>query len=352
VETLIESGRFATEEFIRNELLAVNNAFEPRRMNDEQEAFLRVTEQIYSAKSEVLVSTKDTAWFWEIFPTIYFWRKSGIRVVAFVLPLDENSPDFAKEKQRRGFMTGIGVELIPTSSLPFAGFLIDGTGNPSSAAIIHATNPSDYEPFAQFYTGRSDQGVLIPLHRQVRSLVPDQQEHPAAASLERADHQELIDRLRKNIPVYRDPRVKIEIAEVDLTSVYLISRFVRACRYQQIGTLIDAYKAVGLDLFEPAKFRLASGDYSFVTPPVFERSGSNLVAIEGNTRSLHCANNNIAKIRAVVVDNVAAPLPGTPIPLKQARITSSKRSPEERMKNYNRNFFRDIERAVRPLPAA
>jgi predicted acylesterase/phospholipase RssA len=348
VETLIESGRLATEEFIRNELLAVSNAVEPRRLNDEQEAFLRVTEQIYSAKSEVIVSSRDTKWFWEIFPTIYFWRKSGVRVAAFMLPLDENSPDFAKEKQRRAFMAGIGVDLVPTSSLPFTGFLIDGTGNPSSAAIIHSTNPSDYEPFAQFYTGRTDQGVLIPLYRHVHSLVPGQRECPDAAPLEPADHYEFINRLRKNIPVYRDPRVRIEFAEVQIKSIYLISRFVRACRYQQIGTLIDAYRVAGLELFAAAKFRLTSGDYSFVTPPVFERSGSNFVAIEGNTRSLHCANNNVAKICAIVVDNVSAPLPGTPIPLKQARITSWKRPPDERIKDFNPNFFRDIERAIRP----
>lgn len=88
-----------------------------------------------------------------------------------------------------------------------------------------------------------------------------------------------------------------------------------------------------------------------VTPPVVEETNSKFVALEGNTRFLFCFNNEISKIKAVVVRGVKAELPGKPVPLKQVRITTIKRPPGERMVGYNHGLFRDIERAVRPLPA-
>jgi len=87
-----------------------------------------------------------------------------------------------------------------------------------------------------------------------------------------------------------------------------------------------------------------------VTPPVVEETNSRIVALEGNTRLLFCLNNGISKIKAVVVRGVKAELPGKPVPLKQVRITTIKHPPGERMIGFNRGLFRDIERAVRPLP--
>ena len=89
-----------------------------------------------------------------------------------------------------------------------------------------------------------------------------------------------------------------------------------------------------------------------MTPPVVEETGSMFAALEGNTRFLYCLNNDIPKIKAIVVRGVKAELPGKPVPLKHVRITTIKHPPGERMVGYNPGLFRDIERAVRPLPAA
>jgi hypothetical protein len=103
-------------------------------------------------------------------------------------------------------------------------------------------------------------------------------------------------------------------------------------------------------LFEAAQVSLSDGGGSFVTPPVVEETGSAVVALEGNTRFLYCLNNGIEEVMAVVVRGVKAELPGKPIALKQVRITTRKHAPGERIAGFNHGLFRDIERAVRPLP--
>jgi len=349
VDKLIKSGVGAAETFIVNELFSTRiPAGEQRPIFDEHEAFLRITEQLYAAKSEVIIAGQNTKWFWELFPTIYYWRRTGVRLLCFVRPLSEGEPDTAKERQRRQYIAGLGIQIQETSVLPFRGFLIDGVGNASSSALLFTADRSDYEPFAQFYTGRADAAVLAPLHNAVRSLCPQRGDTQVAAPLQAADQNDLIGRLRTHIPFYREPNVEIRIEEVDITDVYLISRYVRAFRYKQIGSLVEAYRAGGLQLFQPAQILLSGGETSLVTPPVFEHSGGKFVGLEGNTRSLYCANNDIVRIKAVVIRGVGVPWPGVPVPLKQVRITDSKHPPEERIQHYDRALFREIERAVRP----
>ena len=179
---------------------------------------------------------------------------------------------------------------------------------------------------------------------------------PAANSqhrplLQPADQTVLSARLRENVQFYREPGVTLTIEEVDLSKVFLISRYVRAFRYKQIQSFVAHYKEQGLELFTPAQVPLHGGGFSLVTPPVVEETNSKFVALEGNTRFLYCFNNGISKIKAVVVRGVKAELPGKPVPLKQVRITTIKHPPGERMVGYNHGLFRDIERAVRPLPA-
>src|SRR5439155_5635364 len=126
VATLIASGRTAADTFITGELLSTRGSpAESSSISDEHEAYLTIAEQLYSTRSEVRVAIPDTKWFWELFPTVLHWRKTDIRIVAFVAPVVPDSPDAAKEIQRRNFMKGMGVELVETPSLPFHGMLSD-----------------------------------------------------------------------------------------------------------------------------------------------------------------------------------------------------------------------------------
>ena len=66
VKNLIESGREAAQNFITKELFSTRSSSpEQLPILDEHEAYLRITEQLYAAKSEVIISGPNTKWFWE-----------------------------------------------------------------------------------------------------------------------------------------------------------------------------------------------------------------------------------------------------------------------------------------------
>jgi hypothetical protein len=245
----------------------------------------------------------------------------------------------------------MGVQLQETENLPFHGFLFDTVASSGAGALILPTERSDYEPAGRFYSGKLDKSALFALDERLefpKEIYYQMGFHEP--QLQAIDENKLLAKLKNNIQFYRDPGVTLSIEEVEISRVYLISRYVRAFRYKQIRSLVEHYEEKGLGLFEPAQITLKSGKSSFVTPPVVEETGTTFVALEGNTRFLYCFNNGIPKIKVVVVRGVKAELPGKPIPLKQVRITTLKRSPGDRMVGFNPGLFRDIERAVRPLP--
>jgi len=349
VSTLIENGREAATAFISGELLNTHGSSQvTNTISDEHEAYLAVCEQLYTTRSFVRISMPNTKWFWELFPTILQWRSTNIRIEAFAPPISAVSPEGAKEIQRRNIMVGMGVELNEVANLPFHGILFDPAE--SSGALVFPEARSDYEPAARFYSGPIDQSVLVALRE--RLPIPK----PLAASalhvprLQAADKDLLIARLRANVHVYREPGVTIDIEEISLSQVLLISGLVRAFRYKQIGSLVDHFREQRLELFAPAQVPLNNREFSLVTPPVVEETNSHFVALEGNARLLYCLNNDIQRVKVVVVRGVKAELPGRPVPLKQVRITTIKHPPGERIRSFNHGLFRDIERAVRPLP--
>jgi len=352
VSELISSGQNSANAFITSELLNTHGgSCDSNLISDEHEAFLTVCEQLYTTRSSVRVSMPNTKWFWELFPTILHWRKTGIRIVAYTPPILESSSESAKEFQRRNIMEGMGVQLQETENLPFHGFLFDTVASSGAGALILPTERSDYEPAGRFYSGKLDKAALFALDERLgfpKGIYHQRGLHEP--QLQAIDENELLAKLKSNIQFYRDPGVTLSIEEVEISQVYLISRYVRAFRYKQIRSLVEHYEEEGLGLFEPAQITLKSDESSFVTPPVVEETGTTFVALEGNTRFLYCFNNGIPKIKVVVVRGVKAELPGKPIPLKQVRITTLKRSPGDRMVGFNPGLFRDIERAVRPLP--
>lgn len=350
VEMLIKNGTTTTEVFIMNELLRTHGSTSVAlTINDEHEAYLTVCEQLYSTRSSVSVVMPNTKWFWELFPTVLHWRKNNIRITAGLPPIVVGSTDEKKEFQRREFMAGMGVELIVTRSLPFHGILFDTVENSGASALMFAGEQTDYEPVGRFYSGKKDHAAICALHERLKLPTERVVHYQHRPQLQSADHTKLLALLKQNVQFYREPGVTLAIEEVELAKVLLISRYVRAFRYKQIQSLVDHYQEQGLELFVPTQVTLHGGAFSLVTPPVVEATGSEFVALEGNTRLLHCFNNGISTIKVVVVRGVKAELPGMPVPLKQVRITTTKHPPGERMLGYNHGLFRDIERAVRPI---
>ena len=318
-------------------------------IEDEHEAYLAVTEHLYAVRSHVSIVSPTALWFWEIFPTLLHWRKCGIQVRALLQPVSGDTAGAAKEYQRRSIMAGLGIQIQEASTLPVQGFFLDPVINSTACGIVYVSGRSDYEPFARFYSQRVDHAALHAIHKLLSEQIETKEPPAQAVHLERMSPELLIKQLKQNVQFYRDPQVTINIEEIEVSRILLISRFVRAFRYKQIGSLINHYSERNLALFEPAWISLANREHSIVTPPVVEVSGEQFVALEGNTRFLYCFNNRIDRVQAVVVRGTRAELPGRPVQLHDVRITSRKRPPQERITAFDHNLFREIERAVRPI---
>lgn len=110
--------------------------------------------------------------------------------------------------------------------------------------------------------------------------------------------------------------------------------------------MVELFKKHGFELFSPVGVKLLDGSISIITPPVFEKSGSKLVALEGNTRSTYCYLNEISKFKAIVVSGAKESLPGIPEQLIGVRIVRKKLNAKIRVRSFNYNYFRKIEQAI------
>ena len=352
VTQLVSSGRAAVSAFVEGE---VSNPTKHRPANrylaDLHELFLSVIIHAEAAKHEVVISMRDTEWAWDLFPSVYAWRRRGLRVACVVPPLaaavDSAS---AKERQRRNMLVGLGVEMRESDGVPFYGFLIDGWQQSSSSAVILRREPRASEPIAQVLSGRVDSEILEALKTCLAVPSPESMPLPPPSAPLKMEDTELLVRLRAGVHFYRPQSVTLTLEEVPLDQVWVISRYTRSYRYRQIGILFDEFQNAGLGSFQAASIRLSDGSHSIVTPPVFELIANHrYVAVEGNTRCTYCRRSGVKSIFGVVVRNVAARLPGTPVPLDHVLLTSRRLLPTERMDGFSYEFFREIERAVRPI---
>jgi hypothetical protein len=243
----------------------------------------------------------------------------------------------------------MGVHVVVVDELLVKGILAD-TKTPSDAfGIVYSEHDSDFTPHSIFYRGRQHSTVLHALDSLCRSQCDIPAQAGVAPTIDQIDGRDVTALLAKNIPLYRPNTVRITVETVQLDSILLLSRHVRAFRLRQLPELNAALSAAKIDFYQPAQMGLIDGKWSIITPPVFEESGGKFVAIEGNTRAFYAFQNGADAITGIVVRGVAEPLPGVPIPLKQVRITEHKLPPEDRIDGFDHSLFRHIERAVRPL---
>ena len=71
--------------------------------------------------------------------------------------------------------------------------------------------------------------------------------------------------------------------------------------------------------------------------------------IEGNTRFYFAWRSQITELGCFVVEGVSQALPGTPSGFEACIIDSKERKGSERIRGFNYDNFRPIERAIRPL---
>jgi hypothetical protein len=143
--------------------------------------------------------------------------------------------------------------------------------------------------------------------------------------------------------------VKISVERISTKKLVATSRLVREYKYNQIRHLIDMYRRLGIEIFEPAAVQLPHGLITIVTPPVVEELGSDLILIEGSTRAIFCRDEGIESFKCLVVRGVSAPPPSRTYRFDRVRITGRALPVSERYEGFDYANFRHIERAMHPI---
>jgi len=350
VKSLVKAGRRATLEFIREE---GRHVYHDRHVSDfcqdRDGAYYAFVEEAESPLEEVLIAEYDTKWFWKLFPTILHWRLSDTSVMVVLASITGNDRETAREKSRREIMRGMGVVVKEVSEIAIAGYTFRRLDKTMSTAIVYGAREDEFSPFAIRYLGKAHRQVISIVCETIMSQLNARQENTITLECVSLEPGEVIQLIKAGVAQYSKSSVQIELTDVCISQIDMLTRYIRGYKYKQISRLIDVYRNAGVDLFSPMRVKSANDFSSPVGPPVLEAHGNRFVAIEGHTRIYHCWRNGIVGIKCLVVRGVSDPLPSKPVKLEEVQIASRELPPEVRMPNYTHGHFRSIEGALRPV---
>ena len=348
---LLAAGRAAVREFINNERIKVRANTARPRFHGFDEKMLLLVQELQGCNKVFLAIGKSTYWLDFIFPTILSAARRGIQIVC----ITERSGD-KKEKRRLLLLTRLGANIEYVSGgckLPFDGFIFDPETDKTSAilsTVDGVVGTADFyaQERVRFYTRDSDPAVLEMLTERLTPLWTPKPSGVRQLPYVMCPEQDLFNLLR-TVPQYAKATFRLdEVAISD--NVLVLQEAVKEFKMLQVKQHIRELETHNRGLFEPLRVDLLSGPGTIVTPPVLERVGTqNLVLIEGSARFFHCLITGVKTVRAVIVDNVSAELPGkSQKRLSLLRLTSSTMPLTENYPQMNRSLFRRIEDAVHP----
>ena len=350
VASLMEAGRAATLQFLRKE---GRHVYHDGQINnfcqDRDEAYYAFVEEAESPLEEVLIAEHDTKWFWKLFPTILHWRMAGIPVMVVLGPISGSNHERSCERARREILRGMEISVHEVNDVKIAGYTFKRRDASKSTAIVLGQQEDEFAPFATRYSGKAHGQVISSVRETVLGQLEGIRPSTNALSCVSMEAADVVALITAGVAQYSKDGIQIELVDVCISQIDMLTKYVRGYKYKQIARLIDIYRVAGIDLFSAMKVISGQGFSSPVGPPVIEAQGDRFVAIEGHTRIYYCWRNKIKSMKCLVVRNVSDSLPAEPVKLEEVQIASREMPPNERMPHYNHTHFRSIERALRPL---
>ena len=350
INGLINSGREAVFCFIRDEALHLQSEMETATWYaDEDNLLAELVREARTIGTDLVVVMPDTHWFWKLFPTVLAWREAGSSLKVLVEPPQGTVDNVAREKQRRSILVALGTRVVERNELPFYGFFLMRPDDHQESAFILNPSRTEHASYGTAYTGTHHQ----PLMRVIKKRLYDEFNNESSTieschlQLHKAD--DIITQLKTGVWQYGRDGVTIRLEEVPLNRVQMLVKRVRTFKFIQISHLVSLYEKFNLPFFVPAAVIAKEQIVSVIIPPVFEEWGTNLVAIEGNTRLYYLYKEGHSKIFALVVRGVKDPLPGCPVYPAEALLYMHKLESTERIGGFNYAQFRKIEGSARPL---
>lgn len=346
-EELVKNGRLAAQKFIADGGISRLQEHHHGDPMDADEAYLEIVRQSDELPNEVIISESDTKWYWQIFPSLFYWRMRGVVVKVLLLPISGDLREKKKETWRRKNLAGIGAVVEEVVQIPMRAFVFNRPGDTSGSALVLATGEASHGPAATLYHGPRHQEVICLVRERLESAFPlkDAVHVDFVPTLDTFPEDKLCKYLKVGVPQYSHANVKISVEEVTIAGVKSITKFVRAYKYEQVLHLVDDMRDGGVEMFSPCCVTLADKTVSLMVPPVFELHGDTYIGIEGNTRIYYAYRHGLESIKAVVVRGVKAPLPGTGVYMNEVSLCVGELETKLRMPGFNYEQFRRIEGA-------
>lgn len=347
-EALHLKGRDAAQTFITEGGLSRLRSKFPFDIRDKDEAYLAISRQI-EACERVIISERDTAWYWQLFPTILHWRLKRVTVIVLLQPVAGDEREKAREIWRRKNLAGLGVSVKIVEDIPFRSFVFCRDGKSADSALVYSTDGGSHAPLATLYRGAAHQSAVSLIRERLEALAGYMTDSGYIPKLTRLPLGKLCHALQTGVRQYSNDKVTVTVEAVPLSGVRCITKLVRLYKYEQMLFLIEDLRSFGLDLYEPCCVQLEDGTLSIMGPPVFEIHGKTITGIEGNTRTYYARRHGLETIRAVVVREVDEPPPGDGVNVDEVTLIEQYLPPEERMPGFEYERFRRIEGACHPL---
>lgn len=349
VDFLLESGRSAVSNFIKNEHVALDDSLvgDVARYSQD-ELFDDLAREMCTPGKRMLVACDDTKWYWSLFPSVLRWAFDGASVEVLI----RRGGYDKRELHRQELMRRLGVRIEVVDHLPFKGYILNRADDRHDAAFIAHISHTQFSPNGATYIGAAHRPVIQGMTRLLDQLIDSKPVDRISLELRPGDTSALIDLLKRGVNQYAGADVTLSLERVKLNQpikrVRLIVRRIRSYKFRQTEAFIKLHQKFNVPFGAPADI-FANGQYvSTITPPVLEEWGPDLVAIEGNTRIFTLHQAGVDHVTALVVRGVTHPLPGKPLDPWRALISTYEVPHDERIEGFNYASFRSIEGAARP----
>lgn len=345
---LIETGASAAREFLKSGLLGIRQqTYYSSSLTNLDEVYGAIAAQSDKLPEEVLISEASTDWYWQLFPSVLFWRAKGVLVSVLLEPATGDAHNLAKEHSRRSNLRGMGIEVKEVEHLPLQAYVFLRPSQQASTAVLF-TRKNSHEPLATIYEGSLHQAVIQLLAKRLTEggIIPATSNF--RPSLVSVPPQDVLSALKKGVSQYSSSNVTLAWEQIPLSEARSITKLVRGFKYVQLLKLVQLWKECDIEPFSPTAVMLDGGRRSLMGPPVFELIGNSFVGVEGNTRTLYAYLRGDMQMHGVVVRGVSDPLPGHSVTLSDMTRIDTEAPIEERMPGFNHDHFRRIEGACHP----
>ena len=243
ITSLVDSGRQAALSFVRDESRRSRRGkVEQTATHNEEEFYDTLVREAIDIGDELIVSCRNTKWYWRLFPTVAAWRAAGAQVTVVVPPTSGEIYVAAQERQRRDNMKALGASLCETNALRSEVFILGRRDRNQQAAFVLKSTDSDLAPFATVYVGSAHTAAILSLRQSVRTNSPEVL--APRIVLRASDPGPLIQRLKQGVRQYGRESVGISVERVQTRNVQLIVRRIRPHKFLQVDLLKKLYDPI------------------------------------------------------------------------------------------------------------